>query len=297
MKNITLTSAGSGIVAALFILVPMAYAETSGGIEANINGDVEVGKGVLSVVGTTSATIRVEANEDKEASRSKENEVEVSATENGEVQKDEQSAESEQDTKVESSSGEERGLDRAMLRANENAEEGLLNAEMHVDVKSLLEKKSQEGAAGGVEIDAATDVHSSGDFEQFIADKSKSDESIRGVDVKDGKVTVTYAMPVKFLGFWGATLDTTASADVSGNVSFEYPWYSVFMKKDFSKMTVEPVIKAEIEAQQGAVTSASLGGTTTPIVARTFAAPHVFEAMIKAMGKVRGGWDIKANTK
>lgn len=175
-------------------------------------------------------------------------------------------------------------------------EEEYKDADLDVDVESLMKAEAKEDHTHDVEITEATEVHSKDDFEHLVAHKAKTDEHIKQVEVKGGKVEVTYELPVKFLGFWGTTLDTTMSADAEGNVAFDYPWYAVFMKKEFSKNTVEPVLKEELtEAKAG--TTATAGATSTPSVKRTFAAPHVFEALLKATTKIRGGWDIKANTR
>jgi hypothetical protein len=186
------------------------------------------------------------------------------------------------------------GLDNAMMHADEHAEAGLLNAELHIDVHALMESEAKEDHGMEVEIEHADEVHTSADFEHFVAHKAKSDEHLTQVGLKGATVEMTYAMPVKFFGFWSTTLDTTARADAGGSVEVDYPWYSIFMSKDFSKKTLAPMMKAEIEAQKSATVAVEATGTTS---ARTFAAPHVFDAMVTVMAKVKASWNLKENVK
>ena len=278
----------AGVVLAVFATTPFAYAETLVSTESK----VEISPTMMRVDtqgGVKAEPVDVEARDEGGMMHMMETETEVK----GEAGMHMMEGKPMDD--------DEHGLENAMMQADEHAEDGLLNADMHVNIHDLMESEGKEGHQdGAVEIDEADEVHSSADFEHFIAHKAKSDEHMKEVKLKDGKVEVTYALPVEFLGFWDTTLDTTVSADVSGNVEFDYPWYAIFMQKDFSKKSVTPILKSEIDAEIAAATSVDIeskGTTTVPTMKRTFAVPHVLESMMNAMGKVRAGWDLKENTK
>lgn len=143
-------------------------------------------------------------------------------------------------------------------------------------------------ASGEAEIDDANDVDTSADLEHFIEFKTKSDKHIEEIKIKDGKLIVVYAMPVKFFGFWGTTLDTTTEINAEGEAEVSYPWYSIFMKKDFSKKTLEPMFKTAIKSHTMVTSDTTVGATTTAEVSgkKTFSVPHVLEAVITIYGKV-----------
>lgn len=185
--------------------------------------------------------------------------------------------------------GSERGLDNAMMRANENAEEGLLNAEFHVNVRAMMKDSSSEESD---DIQDADDVHTSVDFEHFVAHKAKSDSRLSEVSIKDKRVEVKYNLPVKFFGFWGATIGTKMRGDIAGNVEVDYPWYAIFTKKMHPTKDILENIQSEIadkKTEMSTEDDVRASATTTVIVRRSFTMPHVFDAMVQALSDVSIG--------
>ena len=180
----------------------------------------------------------------------------------------------------------ERGLENAMMRANENAEDGLSNAELHVNIRALMMRDKNTDASQGVDISDADEVHSSADFEHFVAHKAKGDVGLTDVDIKNGKVEITHDFPMKFLGFWGTTVSAVARGDEAGNVELDYPWYAMFMKRVYPTASVLKSLQSEIDTDRDTFLIAPVTGTSS---ARTYAIPHVFDSMMKALGKVSMG--------
>lgn len=307
MKNNNFLYGFLGIVAAVTVAAPLAFAETSGSadgkmemapmmmkVDADSKTEIEMSGQPVNTKGMPIVPVNLEV---KGGVRG---DVMMKPMEDG-VEDEPMHMEGKGDDKggmQMEMKGDDRGVEHAMMEADEHAQDALLNAELHVDVHTLMESEAKEDHSGEVEIESADEVHSTADFEHFIAHKAKDDERIKEVALKGGKVEMTYAMPVEFLGFWDTTLDTTMSADASGDVEFDYPWYAVFMKKNFSKKTVEPILKAEVEAKKKGDVSVEVKGTTTASTkVRTFAAPHILEAMVSAAAKVKASWNLKENVK
>ena len=168
------------------------------------------------------------------------------------------------------------GTARALEVVNEHADDGLANAQLHID---LAASAKEEGSAT---IDAPEKVHTSAELKSFVENKGKADANLKSVDVAEGKVTVTYAMPVKFFGFWHTTMNTTASTDVSGNVTIDYPWYHIFMEKSFSAKAMEPAFTAAVSStnnmtgETGESASASVAANTTVAI------PEVVDKVVTA---------------
>lgn len=174
------------------------------------------------------------------------------------------------------------------IKKDDDADGDLFNIELDIDVEGLMEDEDGDGhhAEGSVEIDDADEVNSSADFEHYVAFKAKSDERIKDVELKDGKVLVTYAMPVKFFGIWRTSMNTTAEVNSTGAVEVRYPWYSVFMRKEFSKNTLEPAFRASLEAHQHANANSAVQATTTETVsAKSYVVPHVFDTVVKTFSE------------
>ena len=169
------------------------------------------------------------------------------------------------------------------------SEVDLFDDELEISIEALVEGEDSESHQNdaGVVVDSATKVKSSADFEQYVAFKAKSDERIKKVEIKDGKVEVTYALPVKFFGFWKTSLETTAKVDSTGTVEVRYPWYAIFMRKEFSKKTLEPAFRASLEAHQHANANSAVQATTTATVsAKAYVVPHVFDTVVITFAEV-----------
>ncbi|OGZ12038.1 MAG: hypothetical protein A3C93_04535 [Candidatus Lloydbacteria bacterium RIFCSPHIGHO2_02_FULL_54_17] len=191
--------------------------------------------------------------------------------------------------------GDEKGLDRADMMADDHAMFGLETARMHVDVDELLEEESEPGHGGGeAEVDHPSMVHSQADFEHFVAHKAKNDEDIKEVEVKDGKIKVSYRMPAKFLGFMGTSMNVRARADGEGNVDVSYPWYHIFMKKNVSSASLQADIARALAAQRKGVKEGVATTTIEAEVEAAFDAPNLFEIIADILHGASRGAQAKA---
>ncbi len=164
----------------------------------------------------------------------------------------------------------------------------LFDNEIDLNVEALMEGEDGEGhhAAGTAEVDSATKVKSATDFEHYVAFKATEDARLEAVRIKKGKLMVTYAMPVKFFGIWRTSMNTTAEVNSTGAVEVKYPWYSVFMGKEFSKNTLEAAFSASLEAHQHANANSAVQATTTETVsAKSYVVPHVFDTVVKTFSE------------
>ncbi len=161
------------------------------------------------------------------------------------------------------------------IDTDDDTDEDLFDIEIDIDVDALMNDKNESSHTheGKSDIDEADDVDSAADFEHFVSFKVKADDRIKDVDIKDGNLVVTYALPVKFFGFWKTSLNTTAEVDSAGTVEVRYPWYAIFMRKEFSKKTLEPIFTASLEAEQGGS-------------AKAYVVPHVFDTVVKTFSEV-----------
>jgi hypothetical protein len=149
-----------------------------------------------------------------------------------------------------------------------------------------------EHDAGAPEMDMAAKVRTDHDFEDFVHHKAKSDKHLKGVNVKDGKIEVTYAAPAKLFGFMKTTINARASVDAKDTVEVEYPWYHIFMKKQVSKASLQSNIARAVAAERKAVKE---GMATTTIEAKIEASlgiPNLFEIIANTLKEA----SLKAET-
>lgn len=172
------------------------------------------------------------------------------------------------------------GTMRAMEEADEHALEVFEKMELHMDLDDGVE---DDHGADAPEMDDADKVRSEHDFEDFVHHKAQSDEHLKEVEVKDGKVKVKYAEPAKLFGFMKTTINARASVDAKDNVEVEYPWYHIFMKKHVSKASLQSNIARAIAAERKAVKE---GMATTTIEAKIEASlgiPNLFEIIANTL--------------
>ncbi|MDO8520993.1 MAG: hypothetical protein Q7S52_02660 [bacterium] len=178
----------------------------------------------------------------------------------------------------------ERAMERAEMMADDEAAFGLETAKMHINVSALMKEENEPGhGVGDAEVDTAAKVHSSADFEHFVAHKAKSDSDIKEVDIKDGKVKVHYRMPAKFLGFIKGSVNARAEADATGKIEVDYPWYHMFMKKHVSSASLQSEIARAIAAKRMALKAGIPVATIEAQVEAAFDAPNLFEMIVDAL--------------
>ncbi|GEM_PF-4496626 len=186
----------------------------------------------------------------------------------------------------------ERGIENAKMHADEHAMPGLETAVLHIDVASLMKDENAPAhGASDESIDTAAKVHSSVDFEHFVSHKAKTDSALKDVEVKDGKVSVTYNEPAELFGFINTTLSTHVSVDAQGKVQVAYPWYHIFMKEHASRASIQSDIARALAAENKAgrenVATSSASVTTQATIAAGLGIPNIFEIIANSLKDAR----------
>ena len=273
MKNNTFIRTSAGIVAVFFAIAPLVHAEVATGIR--MEGTTGGALPVMKVETETKSEVKLTPVQMKalmEAQAETKLKAEGAKMEVSHKMEDGTEMEGEDDSKMEES-----GLSSTLN----------LSADLDIDLDDAEEAEDSH-AKGEVKIDEADEVESSADFEHFVEFKAKSDKHIKHVKIKDNKLIVVYAMPVKFFGFWDTTLDTTTEVNAEGEAEVSFPWYSIFMKKDFSKKTLEPMFGAAIKSHMMVMSGTAMSATTsaTASATRSYSVPHMLEAIVVTYGKV-----------
>lgn len=172
------------------------------------------------------------------------------------------------------------GTMRAMEMADEHALGALEKVQLHMDLRNGVH---DEHDADEPEMDMAAKVRTAHDFEDFVHHKAKSDEHLKNVEIKDGKIKVEYEEDAKIFGFIGTKINARATVDNKDNVEVSYPWYHIFMKKHVSKASLQSNIARAIAAERKAVKE---GMSTTTIEAKIEASlgiPNLFEIIANTL--------------
>jgi hypothetical protein len=101
----------------------------------------------------------------------------------------------------------------------------------------------------------ADSVRTKDDLSGYVAAQMKSDANVSSVDTASDHVALTYKEPAKLFGFIPVTIDTTATADASGNVTISYPWWAYLATKD--NADVQAKVQDGVNATLGTNASAT----------------------------------------
>jgi hypothetical protein len=113
-------------------------------------------------------------------------------------------------------------------------------------------------------VKAHAELRSGQDLENFAKGVLINDENVRDVTTASSSIEVSYKIPAKFLGVFGAGLE--AMTDVSFDpksknpkeVTVKFPWYRIFYSLDADAR--EDVLKSAIEASIGEDPGTNSGG-------------------------------------
>jgi hypothetical protein len=264
----------SAMIALLFALAPLAHAEISVKGTGVIDTDVTHLEAKTTSAGEARTEVKMEMHGEDDGRIKIETESEMHMMGGGEKM---------------NGSVHATGTMRAMEMADEHAIGALEKVQLHMDLQSGVH---DEHDAGAPEMDMAAKVRTDHDFEDFVHHKAKSDKHLKGVNVKDGKIEVTYAAPAKLFGFMKTTINARASVDAKDTVEVEYPWYHIFMKKQVSKASLQSNIARAVAAERKAVKE---GMATTTIEAKIEASlgiPNLFEIIANTLKEA----SLKAET-
>jgi len=185
--------------------------------------------------------------------------------------------------------GAERGLENATIRANERATPRLENAEFHMDLDNLDDGES-------IDVDEADGVETAEDFRAFVKMKSKKDERLKSVEVKNGKVEVEYEEPAKLFGFVGTKINARASVDKEGNTAVSYPWYHIFMKKHVSHASLQSAIARAIAGERKGEKEGIASTTMQTTISTALGIPNIFEIIADTLKRTSEEAETTAST-
>lgn len=151
-------------------------------------------------------------------------------------------------------------------------------------IKTLIDAENKTGGGvGQAKVDTADKVYSWADFNQFVARKVKADAHIKGVELNNGKVGVTYEEPAKLFGFIGTTILAHTSVDKKGNVEVTYPWYHIFMKKPVSQASLRSAITGALAAAERGRQAGVASTTIQATIATSLNVPNIFELIVNTL--------------
>jgi hypothetical protein len=182
----------------------------------------------------------------------------------------------ESEVELHGTTSKEHGIENTETRANEHAMEALEKAEMHIDTDGDDDSTS-------LVIDSAAKVKTEDDFKGFVRHHAKSDEKLKSVDVKDGKVEVEYEEGAKWFGFIGTTIPAHVSANASGTVAVSYPWYHIFMKKEHSSASLESDVARAIAAERKGEKEGIASTTMQATISSAIGIPNLFEIIANTL--------------
>jgi hypothetical protein len=270
-------------VALLFSLAPLAHAEIS------VKGTGVIDTDVTHLEVKTTSVGEVHTQSEMKAEMHKEDDGQIKIETEGKSEMHMMENGEKMDGGMHAT-----GTMRAMEMADEHALGALEKVQLHMDLHSGVH---DEHGAGEPEMDMAVKVRTEHDFEDFVHHKAKSDEHLKGVEVKDGKIEVKYAEPAKLFGFMKTTLNVRASVDAKDNVEVEYPWYHIFMKKQVSKASLQSNIARAVAAERKGVME---GMATTTIEAKIEASmgiPNLFEIIANTLKEASLKAEVEAEAK
>lgn len=285
----------SAAIAVLFALAPLAHAQIS--LKGEGSAEVKVGEVVQGQVkaGTNTTispekAVLVEGGMNASSHKMMEDGTETMEQKDG--HDGEWRGENEDSEDHEAKDGHDMGAMHA-----EHSLDTLEKAMFRIDLDDAEDGDEEEAAT--VAVDSVTKVHSSHDFEHFVAHKAKDDKHLKKVEVANGTMQVTYAEPAKLFGFMKTTINARASVDAKDNVEVEYPWYHIFMKKHVSKASLQSSIARAVAAERKGIKE---GMATTTIEAKIEASlgiPNLFEIIANALkeASVKAEAEVKAEAK
>lgn len=196
----------------------------------------------------------------------------------------------------------EKEQSRTTSRERED-DEALKHIQLRLEEQDLLsadEDGSDEGTTTETEgtssermmVREVRDVHSEADLKQFVRTKVKEDESIKQVEVNNGKVEVQYEEPAELFGFINMTLAAHVAVDQAGNVQVTYPWYHIFMKKHATRESIQSDIARALAAQnkmekEGMASTTVSASTTQATITAGLGIPNIFEIITNSLRSAR----------
>lgn len=266
----------SAAITLLFAFAPLAHAE----ISIKGSGGVDTDAMHLEVKTTATDESRTESESKMEMHKEDDGQIKIEIESKSEMHMMEDGEKME-------------GVEHAKGEANEHALEAFEKMELHMDLEDGVR---DEHGADEPEMDMAVKVRTEHDFEDFVHHKAKSDEHLKNVEIKDGKIKVEYEEDAKLFGFIGTTINARATVDEKDNVEVSYPWYHIFMKKHVSKASLQSNIARAIAAERKAVKEGMATTTIEATIETSLGIPNLFEIIANTLKEVsvRGEAEVKA---
>ena len=108
---------------------------------------------------------------------------------------------------------------------------------------SFSSRESDESARYSVT--NADSVRTAASLESYAGFSVENDERLQAATLEDNQLTMKYRTDAAFLGFIPSRMTVTATTDVDGMVSVNYPWYSFLMRVNESRTELETRLTSE----------------------------------------------------
>ena len=295
MKNDKLKTIAFSTLA-LLAFAPLAQAQ----ISASVTGDTSAGSVQVTSVTTDGYSMTVKGEDDAAGG-----ERDREGSDAGKTEDDTRGSKVEAKATLER---EERGTmereeeqTRTTSRERED-DEALKHIQLRLEAKDLLSSEGDNReemttvnkgtSSERMMVREVRDVHSEADLKQFVRTKVKEDESIKQVEVNNGKVEVQYEEPAELFGFINMTLAAHVAVDQAGNVQVTYPWYHIFMKKHATRESIQSDIARALAAQnkmekEGMASTTVSASTTQATITAGLGIPNIFEIITNSLRSAR----------
>lgn len=126
---------------------------------------------------------------------------------------------------------------------------------------SVGDMRVNAGANGAtVTLPGIGTIKTQGDVSTYIDAMAKADTNIQIATADPSQISLVYLEPAKLFGFIPFNVPTTATADSSGDISVDYPWYgfAVTGNKDAVQSALQQTVGQALKADGNATFSATL---------------------------------------
>lgn len=113
------------------------------------------------------------------------------------------------------------------------------------------------------DIDLPVNINTSDDLDLYMRLLEQEDKDVSKIEVQEDRILLAYRQPAKFLGFIPVSVIANVKVDAQGNVSVDYPWYTILSVKDDAKLKEELQLKMAEILGGGTGVSGTITSTTT----------------------------------
>lgn len=146
------------------------------------------------------------------------------------------------------------------LNLNENLKIKIIDKEK--DEKEKHSTSTERSIDEDSHADLPTHMSTMNDLRLYTRSLEQEDRDIENVEMQDDHIVLAYRQPAKFLGLVPVSVIANVKVDAQGNVSVDYPWYTVLSFKNDAKLKEELRLKVAEVIHSGNAAGTATGTTT-----------------------------------